>query len=246
MVCDGWFLVLRSLCKRGWQMVSTTTTLWMVWRIYFLSPAIGTTTHYYASLPWQAFIQHIIQNQKPLFQKNPAPATIICQDILMEGVTIAKPQSQLNVYANVSSNNNPSKWIQWMLNMAIAPWHSHHLTSTTAPSWRPQAGNPPHFSVFRILGEIQAGTWGWNTHTKKWPTAQIETKKMQENFSQLNKLMAKKIGFHPFPSELFIGTRCGRALDGLGAFQHASCIPLHLGHGISEITGASLVGKAGF
>lgn len=63
-----------------------------------------------------------------------------------------------------------------MLNMAIAPWHSHHLTSTTAPSWRPQAGNPPHFSVFRILGEIQAGTWGWNTHTKKWPTAQIETK----------------------------------------------------------------------
>jgi hypothetical protein len=69
---------------------------------------------------------------------------------------------------------------------------------------------------------------------------------MQENFSQLNKLMAKKIGFHPFPSELFIGTRCGRALDGLGAFQHASCIPLHLGHGISEITGASLVGKAGF
>ena len=182
MVCDGWFLVLRSLCKRGWQMVSTTTTLWMVWRIYFLSPAIGTTTHYYASLPWQAFIQHIIQNQKPLFQKNPAPATFICQDILMEGVTIAKPQSQLNVYANVSSNNNPSKWIQWMLNMAIAPWHSHHLTSTTAPSWRPQAGNPPHFSVFIILGEIQAGTWGWNTHTKKWPTAQIETKKNAGEF----------------------------------------------------------------
>ena len=83
-------------------------------------------------------------------------------------------------------------------------------------------------------------------------------------FFHKNKLMAKKIGFHPFPSfssfpsELFIGTRCGRALDGLGAFQHASCIPLHLAREEpldasptflvteSPKSQASLVGKDGF